>query len=333
MKITKGVLFVAPKRLFIKSVIRVSECNERIWNLGVIFVILLKLLLISGGIFDIPSVFAVTTTPTISATASPSAHVSAKPTIVAEERPDLTQKSEKTIEPLEKLLDGQSVESVFPFNFIKIAIRKSVEAGVPVNTLVLILLLPLIATVIAATRQLIGLRGFGIFLPASLAVVFVATGPAVGIFLFLMIVAISTATRMALRRFKIKLQYLPRMALILWTVSVGVLSILFLTPVFRFPGLTNVSNFAVLILALLTEDFIRIQLGKSVKTAVRLTSETIILSIISYLFMTYTPVQEYALLHPEAFLLIILIVDVVMGRYAGLREMELWRFRKLIQNR
>ena len=121
------------------------------------------------------------------------------------------------------------------------------------------------------------------------------------------------------------------MALILWMVSVGVLGALFTTPIIKFPGLTNVSIFAVLIVALLTEDFIRIQLGKSVKTALKLTSETIILSTISFLFLTYKPIQEYALLHPETFLLLTLTADIILGRYTGLRVMELWRFRKLIR--
>ena len=123
------------------------------------------------------------------------------------------------------------------------------------------------------------------------------------------------------------------MALILWMVSVGVLGALFTTPIIKFPGLTNVSIFAVLIVALLTEDFIRIQLGKSVKTALKLTSETIILSTISFLFLTYKPIQEYALLHPETFLLLTLTADIILGRYTGLRVMELWRFRKLIRNK
>lgn len=274
-------------------------------------------------------------TPTASITpeASVSAVLTPTNTSVVEERPDLTQKTEEVVEPLRKILDGQKLGNVFPANIIKYAIRNSVNAGVPINTLVLILLLPLVATIIAATRQLIGLRGFGIFLPASLSVVFVATGPLVGIILFLIIVFVSTATRMILRKFKIKLQYLPRMSLILWAVSIGVLGVLFLTPVIRYPGLTNVSIFAVLILALLTEDFIRIQLGKSAKTAIRLSTETIILSVISYFVMTYKPVQEFALLNPELYLTGIFITDLVLGRYTGLRVMELWRFRKLINNK
>jgi hypothetical protein len=254
------------------------------------------------------------------------------PTPTPEVRVDITQKSQEAAGPLEALLQKQSLGPVLPMNPIKYAIRSAVGAGVPPNTIVLMLLLPLIATVIAAARHIIGIRGFGIFLPAALAVVFVATGAVVGIGLFLIIVFISTATRLILRKLKAKLQYLPRMALLLWMVSLGVLGVLFAAPLIPYREITNVSIFAVLILALLAEDFTRVQLGKSVRTAISLTSETLLLSLISYFLLTLGPIQEFALLNPETFLIIIFVSDLLLGRYVGLRFLEIWRFRKLIQS-
>lgn len=262
-------------------------------------------------------------------TASPSATPTVTPTPIP--APDLTQKSEQTLGPLEAVLKAQQIGPAWPWNPIKHAIRKAVAAGVPANTIVLLLLLPVVASVIAAARHLIGLRGFGIFLPAALSVVFVATGPLMGIVLFLIIVLISTFVRMFFRKIKLKLQYLPRMALILWAVSLGVLGVLFLAPIVRLPALANVSIFPVLIITLLAEDFTRVQLGKSFKTAINLTTETIILSLISYLFLTLTPIQHFALLNPEALLIGVFIFDFVVGKYVGLRILEYWRFRKLLQ--
>jgi hypothetical protein len=231
---------------------------------------------------------------------------------------------------LEALLKKQTIEKVWPFNPIKYAIRNAVAAGVPANTIVLLLLLPFVAAIVAAARHVVGIRGFGIFLPAALSVTFVATGPVVGISLFLIIVTIASLVRFTLRKLKVKLQYLPRMALILWFVSLGVLGILFTAPIFRYPDLLNVSIFAILILTLLVEDFIRVQLGKSVKTAISLTTETLFLSLISYVFLTFKPIQEFVLLNPEISLLGVGIFDLVLAKYAGLRLMEIWRFRKLI---
>lgn len=231
---------------------------------------------------------------------------------------------------LDSLLASQPLGAALPFNPVKYAIRHAVAAGVPTNTIVMLLLLPLIASIIAASRHLIGLRGFGIFLPAALAVTFLAVGPAVGIGLFLVIVTVSTVSRIVLRTLKLKLQYLPRMALILWFVSLSVLGVLFLAPILPFLGVSNVSIFAVLILALLAEDFTRVQLGKSAKVAINLTVETLILALISYVFLTLKPIQAFVILKPEIFLLSLLAFDFLLGKYAGLRLLEIWRFRKLI---
>lgn len=245
-------------------------------------------------------------------------------------RPDITQRTEETIGPLEKLLEEQELGPVWPANPIKYAIRGAVSTGVPANTLVLLLLLPVVATIIAASRHVVGIRGFGIFLPAALSVVFVATGPVVGIGLFLVIIASSLLIRIVMRKFKIKLQYLPRMALILLFVVVGVLSVLFAAPLINQPALANVSIFPVLVLVLLSEDFTKVHLGKSAKTAINLTTETLILSLVSYIFLTSTMMQEFALLNPEILLLSVVLVDFLLGKYVGLRLAEMWRFRKLI---
>ena len=245
-------------------------------------------------------------------------------------RPDLTQETKESVEPLKKLLNEQKLGPVSPFNLFKYAIRISVDSGVPANTIVLLLLLPLVAAIIAGARHVIGIRGFGIFLPAALSVTFVATGPVVGIGIFLVIVAVSTFSRVILRQLKIKLQYLPRMSLLLLFVVLGVLSVLFLAPVIRYPDITNVSIFPVLILVLLAEDFSRVQLGKSAQAAISLTTETLILAFVSFIFLTSRSMQAFALLHPETLIFSVAIVDILMGKYVGLRLSEFWRFRKLI---
>lgn len=276
----------------------------------------------------------VTTQPELSPSPIPSASPSPSPSPTPDPtpRPDLTQPTEETIGPLEKLLQEQKLGSVY-LNPVKYAIRGAVAAGVPPNTIVLLLLLPLIAAIIAAARHVVGLRGFGIFLPASLAVVFVAIGPLLGIFLFILIVVASTVFRIFLRRLRVRLQYLPRMALMLWAVVLSVLGLLFLAPIFPGDQLTNVSIFPVLILALLAEDFSKIQLGKSARTAVSHATETIILSLVSYMFLTLRPLQEAALLNPEWLIIGVGIFDILLGKYVGLRVTEYWRFRKLILNK
>src|SRR3990167_2177763 len=127
---------------------------------------------------------------------------------------------------------------------------------------------------------------------------------------------------MILRRLKVKLQYLPRMALLLHFVVLGILLVLFTAPLISRSGIANVSIFPVLFLVLLAEDFSRAQLGKSAKVAVNLTSETLVLALFSYLFLTRVSVQELALLHPEIWIVTIIIFDILLGKYVGLRFLE-----------
>jgi len=143
-----------------------------------------------------------------SAEATSSAEASPTPTPTPEPTPraDITKTTEETIGRLEQVLREQAIGPAFPFNPLKHAIRATIDAGVAPNTIVLLLLLPLVVAIIAGARHIIGLRGFGIFLPASLAIVFVATGPVIGIGLFMTIVLVSTLARLLLRG------YLPHVA-------------------------------------------------------------------------------------------------------------------------
>jgi len=245
-------------------------------------------------------------------------------------RVDITQQTEEALGPLEQLLEDQVLGPALPSNPLKYAIRNAVNAGVPANTIVLLLLMPVVAAIIAAGRHVVGLRGFGIFLPAALAIVFLAVGPVIGLMLFVVIISVSTFVRVAIRRMKLRLQYLPRMAFILWFVVLGVLVTLFAAPLLQVPGFTSVSIFPVLILVLLSEDFTRAQLGKNARTAINLTTETLILALVSYIFLTMETLRQFALLRPELLLLSVLVFDYVVGKFVGLRFREYWRFRKML---
>lgn len=217
-------------------------------------------------------------------------------------------------------------------NPIKYVIRGAITGGVSPQTVAYLLLLTVVTAFIASMRHLIGVKSFGIFMPAALSVVFVSIGPIFGVGLFILIIGIASIVRFALRKFKIRLQYLPRMAFILWGVILCVLVVLFLAPIFGGIDLGGISVLPLFILILLAEDFIRVQLGKSVRAAVNLTTETLILAFVSYLILSFNALQRFALLNPEVLLIAVFIFDFLLGKYIGLRFLEYYRFRKLIKS-
>lgn len=264
-----------------------------------------------------------------SAAASESAQTATPAAIIIEPKEDLTQPTVEIKGRLERYLDEQDLGEVSPTNFLRHAIKGAVSRGVPPNTIVLILLFPMIASVIAGARHLIGLRGFGIYIPAVLSVAFVATGMVSGIALFLVILLIGTYGMRLLR--KLKMQYLPRMALLLWLVSLGVLATLLVAPMIGIEELATLNIFPILILILLSENFHEVQMGKSRREATELTIETLILALLSAMIISLDFVQRFALLHAEVMILVVALVDIAMGKYVGLRLTEYFKFRRLVE--
>lgn len=247
-----------------------------------------------------------------------------------EENRNLTDVAPEVQNKLTKLLQETPVKPLSPLTFIQHAIRRAVNEGVPPNLLVLVLLFPVITAFIAASRHIIGLEGFGVYTPAVLAVTLVSTGIGTGLLLFCIILIAASVGRTVLRQFK--LQYLPRTALMLWFVSLTVFGLLLVSPALTNLNinLVSVSIFPILMLVLLSENFIEAQLAGSQSRAIQLTLETMVLAVICAMIMRMSEVQRFVILYPELTIVLILLGDIAVGRYTGLRLSEFLRFKPII---
>jgi hypothetical protein len=259
---------------------------------------------------------------------TPVASVSATPTPLITESTDLTVPTVKKGK-LETLIENQKVEGWFGVNFLKIAIRKAVNEGVSPNTIVVLFLFPLVAGLVAFSRQVVGVSGFGIITPALLSVAFLSTGGLAGLVLLLFIMLVATASRMAIK--KVKVPYLPKLAILIWMICLAVLGLLMFSPRLGLDRLIGVGIFPILLFVLLAETFIEAQITRTLKTSMMMTAETIVLALIAYEVMSASWVQTQVLLHPEIAVILILAIDYLIGRYEGLRLMEVWRFRKMLK--
>jgi len=246
-----------------------------------------------------------------------------------EKKEDITEPTPEVKGKLERYLAEYPIGSLTVTNFLQHAIRTIVKKGVPANTIVLIFLFPLVATIIAGSRHIVGIKGFGIFLPAVLSVVFVATGIIQGLLLFVTIIMVATGARMFLR--KTKLQYLPRMALLLWFVCLSVFGALFLSPFLNLTIIMTLSIFPILILILLAENFISIQIGMSMKQAIKTTFQTVAMALICSFVLQLDFLQKFVLLKPEISVLTVAVLDVFIGKYTGLRWIEHRKFKEILK--
>ena len=205
-----------------------------------------------------------------------------------------------------------------------------ISQGVPQETVVLLLMLPIVATIIAFARQIIGVKGFGIYTPLIISFAFLATGLKYGLTLFIAILLVGTMARLMVKKFR--LLYLPRMAIVLIIVSLTILLVFLEGAYSGRHGLITASIFAVLIMVTLVEKFIATQIKQGAKRTIIITSETLILSIICYWVASWFWLQNIVLSYPLGIILGSIIINIFLGKWTGLRLSEYFRFQKIIKH-
>jgi len=203
-----------------------------------------------------------------------------------------------------------------------------ISEGVPFSTIILLLMLPIIATMIAFFRQVVGIKAFGIYTPLIVTFAFLATnGIKYGIAIFVAIILIGMLMRFVLKPFR--LLYLPRVAIMITVVALIILVILTFGGTMKRTGLAAVSIFPILIMITLVEKFITVQIEKGDKAAIVLALETLLISILGYYIASWSILVKFLAIYPWTVLLTIPI-NIALGRWTGLRLSEYWRFRKVL---
>lgn len=221
---------------------------------------------------------------------------------------------------------GREQEKLGLTNFLLYTINYMMSRGVERENIILILMLPIIATFAAFSRQLLGIKTFGIYTPTIITLSFVATGINIGLLIFVVILFLATLFRFILK--KSRLLYLPRMALLLTILAFAILLIFLLGAKFGKIGIVSLSIFPILILILLSEKFISAQIEKGGRHALLLSLETTLVSVVCYFLVTWSWFKNLIFDYPEIVLLT-LPLNILLGKWPGLRLSEHLRFREL----
>jgi len=88
-----------------------------------------------------------------------------------------------------------------------------------------------------------------------------------------------------------------------------------------------------LFMILLAEEFTRTQLAKSNNEAKKLMTGTIILAVFGAVTMSFSWVQNIVLKFPDAVVLLVLVINLLVGNYSGIRWSEISRFKKAIREK
>lgn len=229
-----------------------------------------------------------------------------------------------------------------PWNFMSYFVNILVNKGIPDNTIALLLLLPVIATVVAFMRQVVGLTTFGIYTPSIITLSFLIIGIYAGLLTLIIAIVIGTLVRLLLK--KVRMLFIPKMAIVITAVSLTLLLVLFASIQL---GLFNASFlsiaiFPMLILSTLVEKFVTSKGEQNYSSTTMLMVETLIVSTVAYLIaageinlgfatIQFEFVKRLLLNYPET-IFIFLILDVLLGKWTGLRILERVRFREILRN-
>ena len=127
-----------------------------------------------------------------------------------------------------------------------------------------------------------------------------------------------------------RLLYIPKVAIILTVVSV---TLLLLMGISAFYSITfsRETIFILLIMSTLSESFLNLKTEEGWRSAIIGIVETIAAALICVFIVQWDVFQSLILAYPELILLTI-IVDILLGRWTGLRLLEYIRFREVFKH-
>lgn len=240
---------------------------------------------------------------------------------------DITKpEEEKQREEFLALFSKRHIDKLTPLNFMGYLVQYSVQVGVPANTITLILLLPFLATLIVFVRQIIGLPSLEMLVPIALSITLISTGITAGAILLMTILLASTIARITLK--KIRIMQLPKIALSNLVVAIFVFISLTVSASAGILAVRQLSIFPVLLLIILSEKTVAVQLSRGAQEAFIIISMTLFLGIVGFLILSSDTIRSFVLLYPETILALVPI-NIIMGRYFGLRLTEFNRFSTL----
>ncbi len=227
-----------------------------------------------------------------------------------------------------KVINAETGKVSF-FNSFSYLVSFMISKGIPSNTIVLLLMLPIIVTLIAILKQVIGITTFGVYIPSIITLSFLALGLEFGILILFIIIVTGAIVRKILNRFH--LLHIPRVAIVLTFSTLIILLTLALGTYLGIGSIATIAVFPMLIMTTLAEKFVTALGGKGFSTAFLLMLETTLVSLICYFVVEWQYLQNLVLGHPEIILLL-LVFNYILGRWTGLRVMEYVRFREVMKH-
>jgi hypothetical protein len=202
------------------------------------------------------------------------------------------------------------------------------DIGVPLDMITILLILPLGASLVAIFRNVIGIKTFGVFLPVLIAIASREIGLLPGMLVFVIILILLSIIHKPLE--KVGLLYVPKIVIMLVCVVIAFISISLLGTLFDIGTLTKISLFPVIVVTIAAERFSTSILEDGYTQAIKLVIQTLSISSVVFLVTRSYAVESFFLAFPEL-LLAVIALNLLLGKWIGLRLTEYSRFKWILK--
>lgn len=202
--------------------------------------------------------------------------------------------------------------------------RAFAAAGLPTGALGFLLMIPLGAAVVALMRNVVGLKTFGLFLPALIAVSMQETGFGVGTLAFALVIVVVASLHPLLQMWR--LLYTPRLVILLVAVVGCYLGMSAWGWRLGHTEWVYVTLFPVVVVAITAERFAREIEEVGWTSALSTAGQTLVVVAAAFAAMQSVALEALLLLYPELFLWVVAAM-LLLGRWTGVRVTEYRRFR------
>ena len=196
----------------------------------------------------------------------------------------------------------------------------------PFSLLQTVLMLPVGALVVVLFRNVIGVPTFGTFLPALIAASAAATGLQWGIISLLIVTTCVVVARLGLQR--LQLLHSPTLAILLTVVVFSMLGTSLMADHLELEELARVAYFPIAVLAITSERLYLVLVEQGFREGMIQFGGTLIVVLGCYTVMNSMAMQVLVSGFPEV-LLWVIAANIYLGRWVGVRLLEMWRFRGL----
>lgn len=207
--------------------------------------------------------------------------------------------------------------------------------GMTEQMLIMLLYIPVLATLINFTRYVVGFKTLGIYAPLILSYAYIFTGIRFGLLITAAVIAGTLITYSVFK--KVRMHYISRITVNYILVAFFIILVIALNEISPFSITTENHNVAtipplgVILIVTLSDFFIKQYVKKDLGSSLRALGETVVIGVAGWGLLRLPNLQIFVLnnlwLQP-----VLLAANIALGKYTGIRFKELFRFQRVIKD-